>query len=120
MPTTDFSRFQVAKASGQIGYGIGMYWGNVAKDAKFQKLTEILDKVKKFVSFTAFAQASLQMDFGVKSYIDGVSEGMTGTNMGYFAHFSGKVAAGASLNLFTPENIGGFKLSSVINFRAGL
>ncbi|MBQ5972003.1 MAG: hypothetical protein IJL45_06335 [Prevotella sp.] len=120
MPTTDFSRFQVAKASGQIGYGIGLYWGNVARDAKFQKLANVLEKVKKYVSFTAFAQASLQMDFGVKSYIDGVSDQMSGTNMGYFAHFSGKVAAGASLNFFTPENIGGVKVSSWLNFKAGL
>ena len=120
MPATDFSRFQVANASGQIGYGIGVFWDNVARDARFKKLSEVLKKVEKYVSFTAFAQVSGQMDFGVKSYIDDVDEAMSGTNMGYFAHFSAKASAGASLDLFTPETIGGFKLSSFLNFQAGL
>lgn len=120
MPTSDFKRFQVANVSGQIGYGIGIYWDNVARDARFKKLAKVLEKVENFVSFTAFAQASLQMDFGIKSYIDGVSESMSGTNMGYFAHFSGKVAGGVSLDLFTPQKIGKFNLSSWFNFQAGL
>ena len=124
MPTTDFSRFQIAKAAGQIGYGVGIFWDNVARDAEFSKLSSILEDFKNYVSFTAFAQASLQMDFGVKSYISGVKESMSGTNMGYFAHFSGKVSAGASLDLFTPKTIKvfghNFNLSSWVNFHAGL
>lgn len=124
MPATDFSRFQIVKATGQIGYGIGMYWGKVGQDPKFGKLAKVLENFKNYVSLTALAQASLQTDFGVKSYIDGVSESMSGTNMGYFAHFSGKVAAGASLNLFTPKTIKvfgrNFNLSSWVNFHAGL
>ena len=124
MPTTDLSRFQIAKASGQIGYGVGIFWDNVARDARFEKLANVLSDFKNFVSLTAFAQASLQMDFGIKSYIDNVKESMSGTNMGYFAHFSGKVSAGASLDLFTPKEIKVFghklSLSSWFNFHAGL
>ena len=124
MPTTDFSRFQVANASGQIGWGIGLYWGNLAKETKFQKLKDVLEDFKNYMSLTAFAQASLQTDFGIKTYIDGVKESMSGTNMGYFAHFSGKVSAGASLNFYTPKNakLFGFNipLSSIFNFHAGL
>ena len=124
MPTTDFSRFQIANASGQIGYGVGIYWNQVARDARFSKLADALDDFKKFMSLTAFAQASLQMDFGVKSYISGVKESMSGTNMGYFAHFSAKVAAGASLDFFTPKEIKlfnhKFSISSWMNIHAGL
>lgn len=124
MPTTDFKRFQVVNASGQIGWGIGIFWDNLGREAKFKKLEDILEDFKNYMSLTAFAQASLQMDFGVKSYIDGVKESMSGTNMGYFAHFSGKVAAGASLDLYTPQHIKvfGYKLnlSSFFNFHAGL
>lgn len=125
MPTTDLSRFQIANAAGQIGYGIGLFWGNVAKEAKFKKLAEILEKFENYISFTAFAQVSAQMDFGVKSYIDDVEESMSGTNMGYFAHFSAKASGGVSLDLFTPEvvkipHVGEFKLSSWFNIQAGL
>ena len=124
MPASDFSRFQIAKAAGQIGYGVGIFWDNVARDANFAKLSSILEDFKNYVSFTAFAQASLQMDFGIKSYISGVKEAMSGTNMGYFAHFSGKLSAGASLDLFTPKSIKvfghSFNLSSWVNFHAGL
>ena len=40
--------------------------------------------------------------------------------MGFFAHASGKLAAGATLEIQTPERIGGFKLSGVVNLKAGL
>jgi hypothetical protein len=40
--------------------------------------------------------------------------------MGYFFDFSGKLSAGASLDLFTPEELWGFKLSAIANIRAGL
>ena len=119
MPPFDFKRFQVTEASGQIGYGIGMRW-NAAENERFQSLASVLKKLEDYISFTACFEASMQLDFGIKSFQQGAEESMSSTNMGYFFDFSGKVAAGASLDLFSPEKIAKKKVSPWINVQAGL
>ena len=119
MPPFDFSRFQVSEAAGQVGYGYAMQW-NAAKEERFKKLSSILQKCEDYLSLTANFEFSLQSDFGIKSYADNVDESMSSTNMGYFFNFSGKLVAGATLELQTPEKIGSFKLSSIFNIKAGL
>lgn len=121
MPPYDFSRFQVSEAAGQIGVGYAMQWDAVNTEKRFQTLKKILETFKDYLSLTANFEMSLQADFGIKSYQDGVKESMSSTNMGYFAHLSGKLVAGAVLEVQTPEKIGGhFKLASVFNIQAGL
>lgn len=119
MPFFDFSRFQVTEASGQIGYGIGMRW-NAAENERFGKLASVLERLDKYVSLSACFETSAQLDFGIKSFDSDVKESMSSTNMGYFVNFSGKVAAGASLDVFTPDTLFGIKISSICNLQAGL
>lgn len=119
-PCFDFSRFQVTEVSGQIGYGVGMFWGNLADNPKFKPLAGVLKKLEKFVSFSGCAEASAQVDFGIKSYDKGAESSMSSTNMGYFAHFSAKASAGATLQMFTPKSIGGVNISWLFNANAGL
>ena len=119
MPPFDFKHFQVTEAAGQLGYGVGMRW-NAAENERFKKLAAVLDKVSDYISLSACFELSMQADFGIKSFQDGVSESMSSTNMGYFFDFSGKLSAGASLDLFTPEELWGFKLSAIANIQAGL
>ena len=120
MPPFDFKRFQVTEASGQIGYGIGMRW-NVAENERFQSLAKVLKKLEDWISLTACFEASMQLDFGIKSFQQGAKESMSSTNMGYFFDFSGKVSAGASLDMFTPEDLFGMKkFSAICNVQAGL
>ena len=119
MPPYDFKRFQVTEALGTIGYGIGMRW-DAAENERFGKLASVLDKCSDFMSLSASFEASMQTDFGIKSFQDGASESMSSTNMGYTFQFSAKLAAGATMELYTPEKIGNFKLASVFNAQAGL
>ena len=119
-PNFDYSRFQVAEVSGQIGYGIGMFWGNLSDNPKFKSLANVLKKVEKFVSFSGCAEASAQVDFGIKSYDTAAQSSMSGTTMGYFAHFSAKATAGATLRMYTPKELGGVNVSWLFNANAGL
>lgn len=119
-PGFDFSRFQVTEVSGQVGYGVSMFWGNLSEDAKFRKLAGVLKKIESLVAFTGCAEASAQVDFGVRSYDREGSSSMSTTNMGYFAHFSAKASAGATLMMHTPKSIGKVKISWLFNANAGL
>lgn len=121
IPAFDFKRFQVAEAAGQIGYGRGMFW-NIGENARYKALADIFEKVSSVISLTACAEASMQLDFGIKSFQEDPTEAMSSTNMGYFADFSGKLSAGASLDFFTPEKIKKIekKLSSIFSVQAGL
>lgn len=119
-PSFDPTHFQVAEVSGQIGYGIGMFWGNLSDNPKFQKLKTVLKKVEKYVSFSGCAEASAQVDFGIKSYDSGAENVMSGKTMGYFANFSAKATAGATLLAHTPKEIGGLNIGWLFNAEAGL
>ena len=119
MKPFDFKNFQVTEASGQIGYGIGMRW-NAAENERFQSLASVLKRLEDYISLTACFEASMQLDFGIKSFQQGVKESMSSTNMGYFFDFSGKIAAGASLDVFSPEKIAKKKVSPWLNVQAGL
>lgn len=123
MPPSNIKNFQVMEAAGQLGYGIGMRW-NAANNKRYKKLAEILEEWENWLSLTACGEASMQLDFGIKSFQEGTSESMSSTNMGYFSDFSGKASLGASLDLFTPEKGGKGekkdKISHIINLQAGL
>ena len=121
MPPYDFSRFQVNEAAGQIGFGYAMQWDAVNAEGRFKDLAKKLDFIKDYLSLTANFELSVQADLGIKSFQDDVKESMSSTNMGYFAHVSGKLVAGATLEVQTPEKIGNsFKLASIFNIKAGL
>ena len=126
VPHLDLKRFQVSEAAGQIGWGYAMQWdiANTNSESdfakRFDKLKEVLRKFSDYISLTTNVEGSLQADFGIKSYDSDVTESMSSDNMGFFAHASGKLAAGATLEIQTPERIGGFKLSGVVNLKAGL
>lgn len=120
LPNFDFSHFQVQEVAGQIGYGVGMFWGNLSDNPKFKPLAGILKKVEKYVSFSGCAEASAQLDFGIKSFDPSGNNPMSSTTMGYFAQFSAKASAGATLSLHTPKEIAGYDISWAFNINAGL
>jgi hypothetical protein len=118
---------QVSEVSGQIGWGAGMYWSNLADNEKFQKLKAILDKVEKYVSFTGCVEMSAQLDFGIKSFDPKITQSMSAQNMGYFVRFGSKASIGATLRFTTPELIAplfqasaGLRLGGKAGLQAGL
>ena len=124
---SDWSHFQVSEVSGQIGYGVGMFWGNLAENPKFEKLKPVLKKVEKYVSFSGCAELSAQVDFGIKSFDSDAASSMSSMNMGYFARFSAKASAGATLQISTPESLSkvffanaGLRFGGKLGFQAGL
>ncbi len=124
---SDWSHFQVSEVSGQFGYGIGMFWGNLSDNPKLQKLKPVLKKVEKYVSFTGCAELSAQVDFGIKSFDKNATSSMSSLNMGYFARLSAKASAGATLQFSTPEDLSklfcanaGLRLGGKLGFQFGL
>lgn len=127
MPPFNFTRFQVSEVAGQIGFGYAMQWdiSNIdpGHNNCINKIREKLRDWSDWLSLTANFEASIQLDFGIKSFDDKVKESMSSDNMGFFAHASGKVVAGAVLEVQTPDSCSALKackLSSIVNLKAGL
>ena len=123
-PITDWTKFQVTEAAGQIGYGYGASWGNLAKDAKLSKLAGIIEKAEEVlpISLQASFEVNAQADFGVRSYDDDLEESMNGYNMGYFFQLGAKLKAGLTAEIGTPDKFWGTSLpwSAVLNAKLGV
>jgi hypothetical protein len=119
IPNFDMRYFKVAEASGQIGYGVGMFWSNLQDNPKLKYLKKVMDLLKG-PYFSACAEANAQLDFGIKSFTPNEPEVMSSKSMGYFAHISTKATAGATLGFLLPDQILGIDIAWLCNFHAGL
>ena len=118
-PNYKMRYFKVAEASGQIGYGVGMFWSNLQDNPKLKYLKKVMDLLKG-PYFSACAEANAQLDFGIKSFTPNEPEVMSSKSMGYFAHISTKATAGATLGFLLPDQILGLDIAWLCNFHAGL
>ena len=119
IPNFDMRYFKVAEASGQIGYGVGMFWSNLQDNPKLKYLKKVMGLLKG-PYFSACAEANAQLDFGIKSFTPNEPEVMSSKSMGYFAHISTKATAGATLGFLLPDQILGIDIAWLCNFHAGL
>ena len=123
-PIKNWKKFQVTEAAGQIGYGYGANWGNLAHDPKLAKLKSLMDKAEEIlpISLQASFETNIQADLGVRSFDDDFEESMSGYNMGYFFQVGAKLKAGLTAEIGTPDKFWGTDLpwAAVLNAKLGV
>lgn len=123
-PIKNWKNFQITEAAGQIGYGYGASWGNLAHDPKLQKLKSLMDKAEDIlpISLQASFETNIQADFGVRSYDDDLEESMNGYNMGYFFQVGAKLKAGLTAEIGTPDKFWNTDVpwAAVLNAKLGV
>lgn len=119
-PIKDWSKFQVTEAAGYIGYGFGMAWDLFGDDTKFEKLKDVMEKAKKFISLSISGsfEANVQADFGIHSFDGDIEESMSNLNMGYFFQLGAKAKIGATAEFGLPEWTK--KAAPILSVKAGV
>lgn len=120
-PITEWSKFQITEAKGNLGYGQGFTWPKWEEDPKFAPIVNLLEKAKGWIQFSAGATAeyNVEGELGIHSFDQDVKETMSGTNMGYFAQIGAKAKGGIALEL----GLGGsdsLNLLPLGNFKLGV
>lgn len=120
-PITEWSKFQLTEARGNVGYGQGFSWPKWEEDPKFEPIVNLLEKAKGFVQLSvgAVAELNAEAQFGVHSYDQDVKESMNGKNMGYFFQFGAKAKAGIALEVGLGDT-DSLNLLPLANFKLGV
>lgn len=93
--------FHLKNLSGTIGYGIGLTVPNLLDKYLTGNIADILKKIPTFGIGATF-EASLQLDFGLKTFNTKLP--FSFKNFGYFATASARIKLGAWAEVCTPPN----------------